>query len=64
MKALSGKDMCRLLEEHGWELKRVNGSHHIYMKPGRVERISVPVHANKPLKKGLLHALLKIAEIT
>ena len=28
-----------------------------------LEGLSVPVHANKPLKKGLLHALLKIAEI-
>lgn len=63
MKILSGKEFCRLLEEHGWILKRVNGSHRIYMKSGRVERISVPVHANKPLKKGLLHALLKVAQI-
>ena len=63
MKNLSGKQLCRLLEKNGWELKRVNGSHHIYMKHGRVERISVPVHANSALKKGLLQSLLKVAEI-
>ncbi len=51
MKIVSGKEFCRLLEHQGWELKRINGSHHIYMKPGRRERISVPVHANQSLKK-------------
>ncbi|MDO8810680.1 MAG: type II toxin-antitoxin system HicA family toxin [Gallionella sp.] len=28
MKAISGKDLARLLERRGWELLRVNGSHH------------------------------------
>jgi len=43
----------------GWELKRVNGSHHIYVFSGRPERLSVPVHGNQPLKLGLLKSLLK-----
>ncbi len=30
MTAVSGKEFCRLLEHQGWELKRINGSHHIY----------------------------------
>jgi predicted RNA binding protein YcfA (HicA-like mRNA interferase family) len=33
-----------LLEQHGWALARVHGSHHIYRMEGRPERISVPVH--------------------
>ena len=63
MKAISGKKFCRLLEAKGWELKRVNGSHHIYAKDGVNARISVPVHGNKPLKIGLQTHLMKIAEI-
>ncbi|MES9857438.1 MAG: type II toxin-antitoxin system HicA family toxin [Sedimenticola sp.] len=63
MKAISGKRLCRLLEGKGWELKRINGSHHIYAKTGIIARISVPVHGNKPLKIGLQKHLLKIAEI-
>ena len=47
----------------GWELKRVNGSHHIYMKIGVSARISVPVHGNKPLKIGLQKHLMKVANI-
>ncbi|WP_423326615.1 type II toxin-antitoxin system HicA family toxin [Deferribacter abyssi] len=43
MRAINGKDFCRLLEQKGWELKRINGSHHIYAKTGCIERISVPL---------------------
>jgi predicted RNA binding protein YcfA (HicA-like mRNA interferase family) len=48
MKQISGKDFCRILERDGWDLRRINGSHHIYTKEGQNERLSVPVHANKP----------------
>lgn len=61
MKPLTGKAMCRLLELHGWELARVNGSHHIYRKHGYPQRISVHVHGNQDLKRGLQLALLKSA---
>ena len=36
----------RLLESHGWELTRINGSHHIFTKPGAMP-ISVPVKQGK-----------------
>jgi len=63
LKAISGKRFCRLLEGSDWELKRINGSHHIYSKAGITARISVPVHGNKPLKLGLQKHLMKVAEI-
>ncbi len=63
MKAISGKEFCKLLEAKGWELKRINGSHHIYAKAGENARISVPVHGNTPLKIGLQKHLMKIAGI-
>lgn len=63
MRSLSGKDLAKLLERHGWSLLRVQGSHHIYGKPGSKVRLSVPIHGNKPLKRGLLSYLLKQAEI-
>ena len=64
MKSISGKDLARLLEKHGWELKRVNGSHHIYAKPGNPARISLPIHGNQALKTGLLRHLLKLSGIS
>ena len=63
MKNISGKEFTKLLERKGWILKRVKGSHHVYMKNDNPARISVPIHANDPLKQGLLRHLLKISEI-
>ena len=63
MKAISGKTFCKLMERKGWELKRINGSHHIYAKAGENTRISVPVHGNRPLKVGLRQHLMKVAGI-
>jgi predicted RNA binding protein YcfA (HicA-like mRNA interferase family) len=54
MKIVSGKRLCAVLEKNGWFKKHIKGSHHIYMKPGRIERISVPVHGNTDLLKGIL----------
>ena len=50
-----------MLESHGWSLQRVNGSHHIYAKPGTPVRISVPIHGNVSLKAGLQRHLMKLA---
>ena len=62
MKALTGKQFCSLLESRGWQLKRIRGSHHIFVKPGVAVRISVPVHRGT-LKRGLQRHLMKLAEI-
>ena len=49
MNSMSGKELAKLLEHNGWILLRVQGSHHIYGKPGIPSRISVPIHGNKDL---------------
>jgi predicted RNA binding protein YcfA (HicA-like mRNA interferase family) len=64
MKAVSGRDFARAVERRGWILLRVSGSHHIYGKSGSVVRLSVPIHGNKLLKRGLLRHLAKLAEIS
>ena len=64
MKSISGKDFAKVLEENGWVLLRIQGSHHIYGKPGIPERISIPIHSNKSLKTGLLRHFLKVARLT
>jgi hypothetical protein len=40
MKTLSGRELARLVKRRGWTLLRINGSHHIYGKPGTVVRLS------------------------
>lgn len=62
MKAVSGKEMCRILERKGWMLLQVRGSHYKYSY-GQV-RIVVPVHGNQSLKPELQRAIMKQAGIT
>ncbi|MCE9524465.1 MAG: type II toxin-antitoxin system HicA family toxin [Planctomycetales bacterium] len=64
MRSVSGKELCRIVERHGWELKRIRGSHHIYAKPGVPVILTIPVHAGRDLKKGTLRAILKLAGLT
>ena len=63
MKQVSGKELARAVESKGWSLARVNGSHHVFVKTGRRERIVIPIHGNRPLKIGLLRSLMRIAEL-
>ena len=63
MKSVSGKRFAAILESRGWKLVRVNGSHHVYMKPGDSARVSLPIHGSEDLKIGLLRHFMKVAGI-
>jgi predicted RNA binding protein YcfA (HicA-like mRNA interferase family) len=63
MKAVSGKEMSRILERHGWVCTRIRGSHQHFEKPGH-SPVIVPVHANKTLKNGTPHEIMKNAGLT
>lgn len=54
---LTGKEMLKLAEKHGWLVVRINGSHHIMVKEGHLP-VSIPVH-NKDLKIGTWQKILK-----
>jgi predicted RNA binding protein YcfA (HicA-like mRNA interferase family) len=56
MKSVSGKRLAKLA--------RVNGSHHVFVKDDRSERLVIPIHGNESLKTGLQRALMKIIPIT
>ena len=62
MKSYTPKEIIAILIAHGFELARVNGSHHIYVNRLNGKRTVVPVHS-KDLKKGTLHGILKQAGI-
>jgi predicted RNA binding protein YcfA (HicA-like mRNA interferase family) len=44
-------------------LERITGSHHIFGKAGLDVKLSVPVHANRPLNVGTWKALKTLAGI-
>ena len=64
MRSFSGKALAKTLEREGWVLLRVQGSHHIHGKTGSEVRLSVPIHGNQALKRGLVRHLLKLAGLT
>ncbi|NUN97872.1 MAG: type II toxin-antitoxin system HicA family toxin [Candidatus Omnitrophica bacterium] len=64
MKSVPGKDFISVLEQPGWRVLRINGSHHACGKTGDPSRISFPVHGNRPIKEGLLLYFLKLAGLT
>lgn len=63
MKSVTGKIMAKLAEQQGWLLARINGSHHVYTKDGRIERVVIPTHSNRTLKIGLQRSLMKIIPV-
>jgi len=50
------KKLIKILKHGGWEVDRIQGSHHIMKKDNQT--VSIPVH-NKDLKTGLLNKILK-----
>ena len=64
MKSISGKKLGKIVEQRGWILKRVTGSHHIYQKPDTQQILSIPVHGNQDLKLGTLKSLMRIANLS
>ncbi|KAB2638459.1 MAG: type II toxin-antitoxin system HicA family toxin [Verrucomicrobia bacterium] len=55
--------MAKLAEQKGWMLARINGSHHVFTKEGRIERVVIPMHGNRTLKIGLLRSLMRIIPV-
>lgn len=56
-------ELFRLLKKDGWFEVRQKGSHIIMQHPTKPEQIIVPYHSGKEVKKGLLTAILKQANI-
>ena len=57
---LKPKDLIKKLTQNGWKVDRIQGSHYILEKNS--ETVSIPFH-NKDMKTGLLHNILKKAEL-
>lgn len=60
---VSGQETIRALEKIGFQVVRQKGSH-VRMKHEDNRVVTIPVHANKSLGKGLLRKILRDAELT
>lgn len=54
---MSGKELVRFLQQLGYELVSVHGSHHKFRR-GAGDVIIVPLHGSKPLAIGTLHHIV------
>ena len=60
----SPKNLISLLEHKGYELRRVNGSHHIFYHKELKKVVVVPVHGNKDIPTGTFMSILRQAGIS
>ena len=61
MKFVSGKRMYRVIENRGWTLARINGSHDIDRHSAMERRTMLPVHANEGLKPSTHRRIMRDA---
>jgi predicted RNA binding protein YcfA (HicA-like mRNA interferase family) len=59
---MTSKEVIKQLKADGWELIRVNGSHHHYRHPIKKGTVTVP-HPKKDLLKGTLKSILGQAQL-
>ncbi|PBC73065.1 type II toxin-antitoxin system HicA family toxin [Fibrobacter intestinalis] len=57
---MKAREVKKMLEDAGFRLARIHGSHWIYEKKG-FPPIPVPDHGGKDLKPGTLNRILKMA---
>jgi predicted RNA binding protein YcfA (HicA-like mRNA interferase family) len=56
----NSRDIKRRLEQDGWQLERIAGSHHVFKHPSKRDTIVLP-HPRKDLGLGLVRAIYKQA---
>ena len=61
--AVRPDQLVRVLQQKGWQLDRIRGSHYIMKNPEMRRVVPIPVHS-KELKTGTLVAIMRSAEIS
>ncbi|MEM8677144.1 MAG: type II toxin-antitoxin system HicA family toxin [Cyanobacteria bacterium P01_G01_bin.67] len=64
MKSISGKKLCKIVENPAFFLNDFTGSHHIYENSNEQKILSIPVHRNQDLKIGTLKSIMKIVPLS
>jgi predicted RNA binding protein YcfA (HicA-like mRNA interferase family) len=61
--SLNSRQVIAILKRRGFVLDRQSGSHAVFIhSDGR--RTTVPIHGKRDLGKGILHQIMKDAELT
>ena len=61
---ITATQLIRALHKDGWYDDYQRGSHLYLLHPGKPNRVTVPMHAGKIIKPGLLAGILKDAGLS
>jgi len=62
---INGRQIVRALNRGGFEMLRVNGSHHVPRKPGvPASKVVVPVHGSHDLPPGTVRSIIEQSGLT
>jgi predicted RNA binding protein YcfA (HicA-like mRNA interferase family) len=64
LRILSGRDVCRILEQHGFQLIRQRGSHIVMQRRTDGGTVTVPVPDHAEIRIGTLQAIIRQSGIT
>jgi len=59
LRILSGREVCRILAQHGYEEIRQRGSHIIMQKKTEDSTITIPVPNHKEIRAGTLMSIIR-----
>ena len=59
LRVLSGSEICRILEQHGFAAVRQRGSHRIMQKRMAGTTVTVPVPLHDPVRRGTLLSIVR-----
>ena len=63
LRILSGREVCAILAQHGYEEIRQRGSHIIMQKKTEDSTITIPVPNHKEIRTGTLMSIIRQARL-
>ncbi len=58
------REVIHLIEDDGWYLVTIKGSHRQFKHPAKLGRVTIAGHPNDDLAPGTLNSVLKQAQLT
>ena len=59
LRIFSGRDLCRILEQHGFQIVRQRGSHIVMQRRTDGGTVTVPVPDHAEIRIGTLQAIIR-----
>ena len=64
LRILSGREVCRILEQHGFRIVRQRGSHMVMQRKTDSGTITVPIPDHPEIRIGTLQSIIRQSGIT